>query len=160
MGGVGFLVGATLGFAPGYDSAANFSYGVGSFIFAMGSGVQIVMWKDTDFGVRSPFLPGGEDVLDEQFGLTFLAVLNDGRPKVLTSQRELEEASTFTPTGTIFIMIYCLASALSFYTVTIASTAVQLQAEVGLALVISNAVNDFLPCLFAHIMLALMLGFA
>jgi len=137
MGGVGFLVGATLGFAPGYDYAANFSYGVGSFIFAMGSGVQIVMWKD------------------EQFGLTFLAVLNDGRPKVLTSQRELEEASTFTPTGTIFIMIYCLASALSFYTVTIALTAVQLQAEVGLALVISNAVNDFLPCLFAHIMLAL-----
>lgn len=137
LGGLGFLIGATLGFAPGYDYAANFSYGVGSFIFALGSGVQIVMWKD------------------EQFGLTFLAVLNDGRPKVLTSQKELEEASTFTPTGTIFIMIYCFASALSFYTVTIALTAVTLQAEVGLALVISNAINDFLPCLFAHIMLAL-----
>ena len=33
---------------------------------------------------------------DEQFGLTFLAVLNDGRPKVLTSQKELEEVRACT----------------------------------------------------------------
>ena len=42
---------------------------------------------------------------DEQFGLAFLAVLNDGRPKVLTSEQELEEAATW-PSNTLYIYIY------------------------------------------------------
>ena len=44
LGSLGFLVGATLNFFSGFDYEANFSYGVGSFIFAMAAGVQIVMW--------------------------------------------------------------------------------------------------------------------
>lgn len=63
---------------------------------------------------------------DEQFGLTFLAVLNEGPPSILTSHEEITKAATFSVAGTIFIMrlglqeapprwprIYCLAAALS-----------------------------------------------
>jgi len=137
LGGLGFTVGATLGFFHGLDYEANFAYGVGSLIFALGSGVMIVMWKD------------------EQFGLTFLAVLNDGPPSILTNQKELEKAATFTPAGTVFIMMYCLAASLSFYHVTIALTAMTFREDVGQAIAFSNAFNAFMPCIFAHLMLAL-----
>ena len=45
-GSLVFVTGATLGFVPGWDYEANFSYFLGSLLFALGSGVQIVMWKD------------------------------------------------------------------------------------------------------------------
>eukprot|EP00434_Breviolum_minutum_P031633 symbB.v1.2.027968.t1/scaffold2912.1/size67362/1 len=137
LGGLGFTVGAILGFCEGWDYVANFSYGVGSVIFALGSGVMILMWKD------------------EQFGLTFLAVLNDGPPSIL-NREEVTKAATFSVSGTIFIMIYCLAAALSTYCLFISLTIMgERHRTWTTAVAISNAFNAFLPCLFAHLMLAL-----
>lgn len=138
LGGLGFTVGAVLGFFHGWDYEANFAYGIGSVIFALGSAVMILMWKD------------------EQFGLTFLAVLNEGPPSILTNEEELHKAATFSKSGTIFIMIYCLAAALSVYCLFITLTLIKDHHQtLKTAVSISNAFNAFLPCLFAHLMLAL-----
>merc|ERR1712151_435220 len=88
-----------------------FAYGVGSVIFALGSAIMIIMWKD------------------EQFGLSFIAVLNNlggpkGRPFVFNDISAKPEEATkedlhFSLVGSIFIMVYCLAATLSVYTFTI-----------------------------------------
>lgn len=137
LGALGFTIGAILGFFHGWDYEANFSYGVGSAIFAAGSAVMILMWKD------------------EQFGLTFLAVLNDGPPSIL-SREEISKAATFSISGTIFIMIYCLAAAMSFYGLFISISLMRHKHHsLTTAIALSNAFNAFLPCLFVHLMLAL-----
>ncbi|CAE8709181.1 unnamed protein product [Polarella glacialis] len=136
LGSVGFVIGAALGFVPGFDYSASFCYGVGSAIFAVGSAVLIVMWKD------------------EQFGLTFLAVLNNmGRPKVL-GQDEIQATETLSVFGTIFIMVYCLAGCLSVYHFTISiHDVLYLHEELGALRIIQRSFNALLPCIFAHMLL-------
>ncbi|CAE8582560.1 unnamed protein product [Polarella glacialis] len=139
LGSAGFVIGAVLGFFPGFEYSASFCYGVGSAIFAVGSAVMIVMWKD------------------EQFGLTFLAVLNNldegGRPKV-PGQDEIQATETLSFYGTIFIMVYCLAGCLSVYNFTISIHNVfHLQESLGTLRIIQTSFNALLPCIFAHMLL-------
>lgn len=142
IGGLGFAVGALLGFFPELEYHSNFCYGVGSVVFAMGSGIQIVMWKD------------------EQFGLTFLAVLNNlggpgGRPLVLTPGGKCKEEQTFSRVGTIFIMLYCFSAALSFYATMLCMHSLKHNNSLTRLRWFTTSVDALIPCILAHIMLAL-----
>jgi len=141
LGGLGFCVGAVIGFFPGHAFASNFGYGVGSTIYALGSAVMIVMWKD------------------EQFGLTFLAVLNqlggpNGRPLVEGEQTQ-EELKTFSTRAAIFIMIYIATGVVSTYDFFMILANVN---DNSFGLTLERAFNALLPCIFAHFMLALNAG--
>eukprot|EP00933_Yihiella_yeosuensis_P024836 TRINITY_DN19260_c0_g1_i1.p1 TRINITY_DN19260_c0_g1~~TRINITY_DN19260_c0_g1_i1.p1 ORF type:complete len:548 (+),score=64.27 TRINITY_DN19260_c0_g1_i1:95-1738(+) len=144
-GGLGFVVGAIIAYIPGHTYASLFSYGVGSVIFAAGSGVMILMWKD------------------EQFGLTFLAVLNhlggdNGKPMVVTPcKSKVEEKATFSYAGAIFIMIYCLAGCLSTYDFYISLDDIW-TTDIDTSKILERSFNSLLPCAFAHMMLALNSG--
>eukprot|EP00930_Biecheleria_cincta_P045748 TRINITY_DN31528_c0_g1_i1.p1 TRINITY_DN31528_c0_g1~~TRINITY_DN31528_c0_g1_i1.p1 ORF type:complete len:554 (-),score=73.66 TRINITY_DN31528_c0_g1_i1:35-1672(-) len=142
VGGLGFFIGALLGFEPSLSYESNFWYGIGSVIFAAGSGIQIVMWKD------------------EQFGLTFLAVLNhlggpSGRPMVLTPGGNMQEEQTFSRTGTLFIMIHCFSSALSFYASAMLMHSVKHNTNLTMVRWITMSIDALIPCILAHIMLVL-----
>jgi len=140
-GSLGFVVGATMGFwkGPAITYWADFSYGIGSVIFAFGSGLMIVMWKD------------------EQFGLTFLAVLNglggpSGKP-LIPGNEQVEEEETYSPTETVFIMVYCLAAALSVYCFTIDIREFTFSDALKGVETFNAAFNAFLPCIFSHMLL-------
>jgi len=141
IGGLGFAIGAMLGFYPPLSYQSNFCYGVGSVIFAAGSGTQIIMWKD------------------EQFGLTFLAVLNNlggpgGRPMVMTPGGQVKEEQTFSRAGTVFIMIYCLSAALSFYATAMLMHSLKHNTSLTTLRWITTSIDALIPCFLAHIMLA------
>jgi len=144
IGGIGFLVGAILGFWPELGFQSCFAYGVGSLIFASGSAAMIIMWKD------------------EQFGLTFLAVLNhlggpNGRPLVKKDDgEEAEEEKTLSFRGACFIMIYCVTGTISVYDFLIVFGARGWTKD-GIR-VAERAFNALLPFIFSHMMLALNAG--
>jgi hypothetical protein len=101
LGGMGFLIGAILAWFDSYSS--NFAYGVGSVIYLLGSSVMIIMWED------------------QQYGLTFLAVLNqiESQRRLSGSDRSIsstsEKSVTFSRRGVVFIHIYCIAVAFGVY---------------------------------------------
>jgi len=144
LGGLLFLVGSVLGFFESQAYASNFSFGVGSVAFVVGSGAMIVMWKD------------------EQFGLTFIAALNNlggpnGKPVVLRAQADLEtveEEVTFSLRGATFIMIYCFAATVSAYNF-MTSLARGTDPRMSQANAIVRSFNALLPCIFAHVMMGL-----
>ncbi|CAE8616901.1 unnamed protein product [Polarella glacialis] len=140
-GAAGFVIGAALGFFPGFQYSASFCYGVGSAIFAVGSAVMIVMWKD------------------EQFGLTFLAVLNhlgEGRRPKVPGQDEIQATQTLSLCGTIFIMVYCLAACLSVYSFAISMTGVShMHESLGTVRIIQRSFSTLLPCIIAHMLLVM-----
>lgn len=146
LGGVGFVIGAVLAFFPGQSFEANFWYGVGSVIYALGSAFLIYMWKD------------------EQFGLTFLAVLNnlggpDGHllvmPEDSKKSEESEQLNMPSRRTALFIMVYATLGVVSFYDVCITLANVP---GLRMGVVIANALNCFWPCIFAHFMLVLNSG--
>jgi len=142
IGGLFFLAGAICGFFDGHDFETMFLYGLGSLVFAFGSAAMIVMWKD------------------EQFGLTFLAVLNNlggpnGRPIVRQGSMALKEETTFSWRGAIFIMIYCLAATLSVYNFNISIHYLWIDSANSTTYIIERSINYVLPCIFAHMLLAL-----
>jgi len=143
VGGVCFVVGAIIGFDPALSFYSMFAYGVGSFIYTIGSAAQITMWKD------------------EQFGLTSLAVLNHlGRP---TGRLErdgnsvADKKKAFSSRSACFIMVYALTSTLSVYDflMLVGSESWRLS---GL-LFVNRASAALMPCLFAQMLLALSSGF-
>lgn len=146
VGGVWFLIGAILGFWEDQSYYANFSFGVGSVIFAFGSACQIIMWKD------------------EQFGLTFLAALNNlggpnGRPVIAVrvdedAPLENEEANTFSWRGALFIMMYCYAATISAYNF-LTSMCDLGDHDISGTYVVERSFNALLPCIFTHTLLGL-----
>lgn len=145
-GGALFTIGACMLFFPGTDYASNFTWGVGSAVFAIASAVMIIMWKD------------------EQFGLTFLAVLNElGGParKAKAGAKEgaagaEEEAAggarSLSTRAAIFVMIYVATGVASVYNFLILLANVD---QLNFGKTVELAFNALLPCVFAHFMLAL-----
>jgi len=141
-GGLGFLTGAVLAYVPGLSVACMAAYGLGSALYALCGAVMIVMWKD------------------EQFGLTFLAVLNqlggpNGRPMLSTKAGQSEEAGLSLMTAS-FIIVYILLATVSVYDAMI--SAQDLWQTQHPQVVLMRTWNRFVPCLFAHCMLALNSG--
>eukprot|EP00928_Gymnodinium_smaydae_P052838 TRINITY_DN36989_c0_g1_i1.p1 TRINITY_DN36989_c0_g1~~TRINITY_DN36989_c0_g1_i1.p1 ORF type:complete len:521 (+),score=69.61 TRINITY_DN36989_c0_g1_i1:82-1563(+) len=141
LGGVGFVVGAVLAWWDAYWS--NFAYGVGSAIFLFGSSTMIIMWKD------------------EQYGLTFLAVLNElGTPQGLNriATGDVREWSpenlnvTFSMAGAIFIHVYCFAVSFSVYNMMMELMNV---AERPTLRNIQFAFNELVPAIVCIMVLAL-----
>lgn len=137
LGGSMFLVGSVFGFFPGQGFKSSFLFGIGALIFAGGSGFMIIMWKD------------------EQFGLTFLSALNNlegqnGRPIVHDhGTDEVQEEHT----GSIFVMVYCLAGAMSFYEFLLTLKGIDFSAESTMHAAV-RTFNAFLPCVLSHLLLA------
>lgn len=141
-----FLAGSLLGFSHGPSAAywGSFLFGIGSILFAVGSAVMIVMWKD------------------EQFGLTFLAALNklggpNGQP-VVVHGAAVEEEPTFSLRGTIFIMVYCAAATMSVYNFNTEMAEIGATRQIDGRRGFFRAFNALLPCIFAHLLLALNAG--
>jgi len=109
----------------------NFLFGVGSAIFILSSAVQIWMWKD------------------EQFGLSFLAALNDYQNLSIVPRND---RSRFSGRGVFFVWLYCYCGAVSAYNFTI-----EVKRHFSLSSVRSDqmAFNELLPFIFAHSMLLL-----
>jgi len=141
-GSVWFTIGSAIGFCDSSTCSywASFTFGIGALKFAVGSAYQIVMWKD------------------EQFGLTFLAVLNklggpNGRPMVYRNGQAEEHQVKFSVRGATFIMVYILAACVSVYNYTM--YAAELGHQKDDDLVLYRSFNALLPCIFAHLFLAL-----
>jgi hypothetical protein len=148
--GAGFFLLGSIFMYPGSDQsyASSFMFLMGSIIFALGAGTMIVMWKD------------------EQFGLTFLAALNNlggpnGKPLVMVEALEgehalgnVEEEPTFSVRGAIFIMLYCLAATVSTYNC-LTGIVHGFNSKVSTTFVIELGFDAWLPCLFAHLMMIL-----
>jgi len=144
LGGAGFLVGAIMAFFPGGSFYSMFTYGIGSGIYLLGAGVMIIMWKD------------------EQFGLTFLAVLNKlGGPTakpVLNNGHgdDVEEDHALSFMTAVFVMIYIITGSLSVYDFMISIN--DLWSSPDPSRIVERSFNAFLPCIFAYVMLALTSG--
>lgn len=110
----------------------NFLFGVGSIIFIVSSSIQIWMWKD------------------EQFGLSFLAALNDYHS--LSQRPRNDRKDSFSGRGAFFVWLYCYCGAVSAYNFTI-----EVARHFSLTRVRSDqmAFNELLPFIFAHMMLLL-----
>mmetsp|Transcript_33205 Transcript_33205/g.94420 ORF Transcript_33205/g.94420 Transcript_33205/m.94420 type:complete len:468 (-) Transcript_33205:187-1590(-) len=139
-GGLFFMMGAL---ASWFDNTLSCNlFGVGSALYMVSSSIQIVMWKD------------------EQFGLTFLAVLNNlespGKLANLVNNPNTKDGddahASFSTLGAFFIHVYCICGAMSMYNFNIE---VKRATEVNTWRSIQFALNEFLPCLFAHMMIAL-----
>jgi len=146
VGGLFFLAGSVPGFFEGSLAAyiGSFSFGVGSALYAVSSALMIIMWKD------------------EQFGLTFMAALNNlggaqGRPVVLLNTGDEEvvtETQTFSMRGAIFIMIYCTAATASTYNFFTSIVDMNKDGN-SVSSILQRTFDVFLPCVFAHLLLAL-----
>lgn len=144
IGSVLFLIGSVMDFFPDKTILyiSSFLFGIGAGAFALGSAVQIVMWKD------------------EQFGLTYLGVLNQlggpsGRPVVLrqtVDSEALEEEQTFTWRGAMFVMIYGAAATVSVYNSLTALTNIG-RGRRSAMIYVERSFNALLPCIFAHLLL-------
>jgi len=141
IGGIWFLIGSILMFFSDQAFMANISFGIGAIVYAVGSGAMIIMWKD------------------EQFGLTFLAVLNklggkNGRPLTKTDDDDVaREENTFSWTAACFIIIYILAATLSIYDFLLAMADLSVE-EPNWVTAMVLPFNALLPCIFTHGFLA------
>lgn len=133
FGGSLFFVGALWGFPN--KSGAN-AYGLGSFFYLIGSSIRLNMWTH------------------EQFGLAFLNELNflkapDGVELLIES--DPARRGNFSQRGVIFIHLFCWCGAMSTYNVNIELASYM---RSGLRRDAQLAFNEFIPWLFAHLMLA------
>lgn len=136
LGSAGFLVGSVL-MSP-LPFWSNIWFGIGSMLFLLGSSLQIIMWKD------------------EQFGLTFLAVLNQlggpgGRP-VLAGETEPPKELGLTVRGTIMVHLYCLEGALSIYMFNVQFQQTLVYRDIEN---VRKAFNVLLPGIISHMLLIL-----
>lgn len=128
IGSLFFLIGSALFYFPGYDYLGNFLFGVGSVIFVVGSAGQILMWRDG------------------QFGLAFFSALNH--------LKGASKAGRFSVRGAVFIMIYCIAATVSVYDFLVTIEGLG-HHDISEAFIFTIAFNALLPCIFAHLALAL-----
>jgi len=138
LGGVLFTAGAVSGYyGDGHGCNTFFAYG--SFLYAVASSVQMKMWKD------------------EQFGLTFLSGMNKlqhpGAVNILVGgESEEDTKASFSTRGLVLVHVFCWCGAMSTY-----------NGLVDLARFINSgtlrdfqyAFNEWLPCLFVHLMLVM-----
>lgn len=144
IGGTWYLLGSILNFFDGASFWGSFSFGVGSLVFVVGSAALVVMWKD------------------EQFGLSFLAAINNlggpnGRPLVLattTGSRTVEEEATFSWRGSLLIMVYVCAAVVSVYNFFLSLADIG-KSGAWTSHVIECSFNALLPCILAHALLGL-----
>jgi len=137
-GGTFFLLGSLLLFwDEGYWS--DITFGIGAILFCIASSISIIMWKD------------------EQFGLTFLAVLNNfggphGRPMLAGSSKDRPKEAFFSLRGCILIHLYCLGGAVSWY-----NFMIQMQRVLDAPCLKfwGDAFNELLPCFISHMLLVL-----
>jgi len=136
LGGLLFLVGSVLGFWDA-SHAKNLSFGVGSAIFLLGSGVMIIMWKD------------------EQFGLTFLSALNglDRATPIQSADGSEQENSTFSVRGSFFVMLYCFAASVSVYNFFVSMRQGYHSSKWSCFYVLERSFNALLPAIFTHALL-------
>jgi len=97
---------------------------------------------------------------DEQFGLTFLAVLNKlggpaGRPMISRGDfQDNPQEARFSPCGVIFIHVYCLAGAFAVYDFNL-TLALVVKGKLHLLRAIQLAFNEFVPFIVCNMVLAL-----
>lgn len=138
VGGVLFFLGGAVYFLPyEVELVSNLMYGVGSAIFFLGGVFNLLLWKD------------------EQFGLTFLSVLNQFSS---SRRRQSNEPSSsrgdappkFSMRGIIFVIFYCLVSVMAIFNFALAvHKLVQDPSWSGL----TRAFNEALPFLLLHMIL-------
>lgn len=134
-GGMCFFLGAVAAWPDIYVS--NLLYGVGSASYMVSSSIQIVMWKD------------------EQFGLAFLSVLNQfDRPMVaLPVGRQVASEAGFSWLGAFFVHVACVCGAASAYNFNIElRRSIHLEEPRAPEL----AVLELFPFVLAHLMLLLL----
>lgn len=94
------MVGGAVLFFPDSDFSSSLAYAVGSALYTIDSIAAIWLWRD------------------EQFGLTFLAALNEFKPRNRNNSPQSGAAATtpqFSGRGFLFINIYCLISVISTF---------------------------------------------
>ncbi|CAK0846304.1 unnamed protein product [Prorocentrum cordatum] len=104
LAGLLLLLASVLAFIPAVPSFwASLGFGVGSALFVLGGSIQLVLWRD------------------EQFGLTYMGVINklggsSGRPLVSSgADGAVSEEVSFSCTGLFFIHLFSVAAAISCY---------------------------------------------
>lgn len=141
IGGAWFVLGSAMSFDTSLSYYANFLFGIGSTVYALGSGIILVMWKD------------------EQFGLTFLSALNklggaNGRPMILTDGESVcQEVKTFSWRGAGFIVIYIMTATTSTYDGFLSLA--EIEESSSLTDILVRPFNCFLPCICTHALLAI-----
>eukprot|EP00931_Biecheleriopsis_adriatica_P086128 TRINITY_DN6084_c0_g1_i2.p1 TRINITY_DN6084_c0_g1~~TRINITY_DN6084_c0_g1_i2.p1 ORF type:complete len:547 (+),score=100.33 TRINITY_DN6084_c0_g1_i2:177-1643(+) len=141
FGGICFLAGSLCPvFTDQLGYWANVLFGIGSVGFLLGSSVMLIMWRD------------------EQYGLTFLAVINKlggphGKPLVEDAEKdEPQEQVSFSIAGIFFIHVYCLCGAASTYNFMVELVDAF---DIGTVRRYQLAFNELLPCIFCHMTIAL-----
>jgi len=104
LAGLCFLLGSILAYVPVVPSSWGWLwFGVGSAMFVLGGSIQLVLWRD------------------EQFGLTYMGVINrlgghSGRPLVSKGADDtVREELGFSIAGLFFIHLFSVAAAISCY---------------------------------------------
>jgi len=105
LAGLSFFLGSILPFIPVVPSFWSWLwFGVGSAMFVLGGSIQLVLWRD------------------EQFGLTYMGVINrlgghSGRPLVPsgTDDDTVREELGFSCAGLFFMHLFSVAAAISCY---------------------------------------------
>jgi len=136
IGGVFFTAGAVVGYY-GDGPGCNTFFAYGSFLYAVASSIQMKMWKD------------------EQFGLTFLAGMNQlnhpGAVNILVGgESESDTKASFSTRGLVLVHIFTWCGAMSTYNVLVELARFF---NHGTIRNFQFAFNEMLPCLFVHLML-------
>jgi hypothetical protein len=104
LAGLSFLLGSILPFFPTLPGSWSWlGFGVGSGMFVLGGSIQLILWRD------------------EQFGLTYMGVINklgghSGRPLVSNGTDDtVREHVSFSKWGIFFIHLFSVAAAVSCY---------------------------------------------
>lgn len=129
IGGLLFMLGSIFDWMR--PDLANQTFGWGSVMYIVASSIQIIMWKD------------------EQFGLTFFAVMNI---KHLHVDEAKESKSRFSMQGAAMVHVCCWCGAMSVYNMNVELSRYFLYDSWRS---LQYALYEFLPFLFVHAMLAL-----
>jgi len=139
--GLSFLLASVLTFISTLPSFwSSLLYGIGSAMFVLGGSLQLVLWRD------------------EQFGLTYMAVMNKlgghtGRPIVSTGPDDkAHEQDGFSLVGLFFIHFFSLTAAVSCYDFNMAVADFVFNPGLGN---LHRAIADLAPAIVLHMEIAL-----
>lgn len=134
------LIGGILFFAAGVAMPfsgwwSNTLFGVGSGTYALGGAVMIVMWKD------------------QQFGLTFLAALNNLEKSKLGGSEVHDKATHFSLRSLLCLLIYVISASLSVCNFDLRLNEMM---EKPTFITLTRLYNEALPFFILHMALVLM----
>jgi hypothetical protein len=139
--GLFFLLASILSFVPAVPSFwSSLWFGVGSALFVLGGSIQLVLWRD------------------EQFGLTYMGVINklgghSGRPLVSNGADDtVSEQVSFSCAGLFFIHLFSVAAAVSCYDFNMRLVDLMLNPSLEY---LHRAVGDLIPAIVLHMEIAL-----